>query len=886
MKWTARIATLLFLTLTLTTMASAQGVQYGSVAGVVTDASGDTLPGVSVTASSSNLQGTRTVVTDAAGRYRITPLPAGSYAIAFELSMFQTHRVQGVVVNLGTSTEVNARLQVAAVAESVTVTASSVVLDTTKSTIDTSIPSELADTLPTSRDFTELMEMAPRMESGLYAPLSGGQSNTSNLFLVDGVDTTDPRVQIWGTMINWDTIAETQLQTAAFTAEYGRAPGAVLNLVTKSGGNAFHGTLRVVESRESWSSDPGRDSETGRLKAGGAQTEETRPSITLGGPIVRDRLWFFGAYERRDQSAGFARYANLDDALAGTLSQERSAFEGHYGSVKLTWQAHQKHSIVAFYNEDPTVQSPAQAFINGPIFSPDTERDQEMGGENISLQWTGILSDSLFMEAKYQDHSNQVVVRPTSPTFNSIPYTYDLAWNYAFGGPSVDYRSFRDREGILISGTKFLNSESWGAHEMKGGVEVLDIAPNTSFVWNAAGRYWNWLGGPYVKFLYLDQEGFSKAQQDYNAIYLQDQWRKGNLTLNVGVRAESTAIHNNRGDEIVAFDFGEQLAPRLGFAYDLKGDSIHGSVSRYYHLATNYIGDAFNQTTDHVQRWDWNYTCDPASAAYYAHPDACWSMLYDVPVDAGGTTIEPALNPSHLDEITLGYARRIGSQLGFAADFVWRWQDDQIDWYDPTASGIAHITNVPTDEVSGVDKWSEYQALSLSLQKRLGPDGFQFLASYTYAMKNDAWGVTWRDIGQYTFSNPESLDPLRYGRTHSPHRVKFFGSYALPWRTIVGLSTFWYSGNLYTATRPGTYGAVFIEERGSSKVGNNWEADLYLEQPFSVGPFQLSIYGNAFNLFDNQQVTARNGSSTLETFRDPMAWQAPRRVEFGVKFEF
>jgi len=884
MKWKRALSVLGFGCL-FPLIAAAQGVQYGSIAGVVTDSESAPVAGVMITVSGGNLQGTRDTVSDEQGRFRLTILPAGQYSLTFQLSRFQTQNVTDLVVNIGRTTEIEVQMRPTEFEGTIEVSGERIVIDTTKSTIDTSVDWDLADTLPTNRSFVELMEIAPTVEPGFYAPLVGGQSNTADLFLVDGVDTTDPKVQIWGTVINWDTIAEAQLQTAAFSAEYGRAPGAVLNLVTKSGGNEFHGSVRWVEAREDWSASPGIDDETGNEKVGGGQVEESRPSVTFGGPILKDSLWFFLSYERRDQISSYSRYASIDDVLTGTLTEGKATFEGHYASAKLTWQATPNHRLVGFYNEDPTTQWPLQGGWYGAIYHEDTERSQDLGGDNFSLQWTGVLSPDFFMEANYQNHGNAVNVIPTSRTWNSVPYTYDLAWGYAFGGPSIDYRSVRDRDGVLVSGTYFKALQS-SSHEFKAGVEYLDIKPELSNVWNDAGQYWTWLGSPYIRFLYLDQSGFNTTQQDYWAVYVQDQWTIGNLTLNLGVRSESTTIHNNQGTEIVKFGFDEQIAPRLGFAYDLNGDSIHGSISRFYFLATNYIGDYFSETTDHVQQWNWNYACDPAAAEYYEHPDSCWTLAYDIPRWGGSTTVDPNLKPAHLDEFTLGYNKRISNQMALGVDFVWRWQDSQIDWYDPDFTGYNEITNVPKEEDVGSLKWSEYQALSLFLNKRFGMDGFQFLASYTYAFKNDAWGVTWRDIGQFTFSNPELVDPLRYGRTHSPQRFKFNGSYTMPWHTVVGLGAYWYSGNLYTATTAGVYGSVFIEQRGSSKVGSNWEADLYVEQPFTIGPVRAGVYANVFNMFNNQQVTERVSNSDLATFRDPIAWQDPRRFELGLKIEF
>ena len=418
----------------------------------------------------------------------------------------------------------------------------------TKSTIDTSVDWKLADTLPTHRELTSLMDIAPMVQPGTasgYTPFVGGQSNSANLYLVDGVDTTDPKVGIYGSVINWDTIAEAQFQTAGFAAEYGRATGGILNLVTKSGGNEFHFTARLVRSDKNWSADNGVESSTGAEKSGGVKADEWRPSVTFGGPIMKDRLWYYGSYERRDEKTGTTRYATLEDLLAGKLTAVPYTNSGHYASLKLTWQLNQSNNLVAFYNEDPTEQSPLQAGIYGPIYSADTERKQEMGGENYSLRWTGVLTPKLFLEANYQNHSQHLNTIPTSPTFNSVPYTYDLYWGYASGGPSIDYKSDRDRTGALFSGSYFLDTAS-GSHQLKAGVEYSRVKNTLWNIWNSAGQYWNYQGYPYIRFLYLDQSGGMPTTQDYYGVYAQDQWSIGDLTLNLGVRTESTTIYNNR----------------------------------------------------------------------------------------------------------------------------------------------------------------------------------------------------------------------------------------------------------------------------------------------------------------------------------------------------
>ena len=163
------------------------------------------------------------------------------------------------------------------------------------------------------------METAPGVKPGNNPGVAGG-AGSSNVYMIDGVDTTDPRTQTWGTALNYDAIAEVQIQTAAFQAEYGRATGGILNPCTKSGGNRFSGTLRYVKQDSGWAALRGIDKETGKQKTGAAGTDEARPILAVGGPVLKDKLWFFASYEKRDNSRGYSVYATEADKVAGTCN--------------------------------------------------------------------------------------------------------------------------------------------------------------------------------------------------------------------------------------------------------------------------------------------------------------------------------------------------------------------------------------------------------------------------------------------------------------------------------------------------------------------------------------------------------------------------------------
>jgi len=866
--------------------------QYGSLSGTVVDNQGQALPGVTVTLTGPAMQGSRTAVTDTAGKFRFVPVPPGaSYTVTFELAGFNTLENSGLNVSLGRDTAIDAEMSLSEFAETITVTADRVIVDTTKSTVDTTVDWDLMDTIPGARWYQDIMELAPGVRPG-NNPYVGGGSNSSNIYMIDGVDSTDPRTQTWGTALIYDTIAEVQLQTAAFQAEYGRATGGILNLVTKSGGNNFSFTGRWVKSDADWSAKNGIDDETGRKKSGGSRTDEDRPVLTLGGPIMKDALWFYLSYEERDNSRGYNYYDSEQEKIDGILKDGRTEYTGHYFSGKLTWQVNPSHNVVAFYNEDPIELRPLRRGWYGPSYAATIEQYQFQGGDNSSLQWTGVLSPSFFMEAKYQYHRQELNVSPDTNAWNVMPYVYDTSLAYYTGGPYYEYTSDRSRDGLVLTGNYYLDAGS-SSHQFKAGVEYLGLKPKTGNYYNELGYYRKNGVTPTYYTIYTEQSGATRKDQDYYALYIQDQWRFGNLTLNLGLRAEQHEIFNNVDDTIVDWGFSDSLAPRLGFAYDLNGDVIRGSIGRFYEMPANYISDYFQETPGQnlFARYNWNGSCAVDGRDVWSYDPACWTMAYQFPVSSSAD-LDPDLELAYVDEFTLGYEKRLSDMFAGGLTFVWREQDTMIDWYDPTWSGYYYITNVPEqarkDGYDVPNKVMEYQALSLELRKRFGPDGFQFLANYTYAFKDNGWTYDWRTVGAWIFTTPEGVDKNWYGRMNSKQFFKVAGSYTFPWKTVVGINAYWDEGNLYTVTRyEGGVSTVPQERRGSSKVGNNWESDFYVEQPVKIGPVEVALYLNIFNAFNNQQVTGRGAREDIpSSFRLPTAWQAPRQVQVGFKIEY
>jgi hypothetical protein len=882
------LAVLLVLGIALPAVAQ---VQYGSISGTIVDGQKLALPGVTITLSGPAMQGSRIAVSDSNGNFRFAPVPPGrNYTLKFELSGFAIVENTEIGVGIATDTPVAVEMSPSQIVETITVQADQEVIDTTKTTIDTTISYDFATALPNSRWYQTVMQMAPGVRAG-NNPLVNGAANDGNQYLVDGVDTTDPRVQTWGTALNFDSVQEVQLQTAGFTAEYGRATGGIVNVVTKSGGNEFSFSARLQANRESWSANNGFDDERNRKKTGGSRTRENVPSITVGGPIVKDFLWFFVTYEGRDNSRGYTRYKTEQDYIDGNAVSGRTSYKGHYLSGKVSFQPTTSHNIVAMYNEDPIELSPLGAGWGTPNTAESAETLQFQGGGNYSVQWSGVMTDSLLLDAKYQMHKQELNVEPDGQSWaDGVPKIYDQGTDYNYGAPADWYRSARDRSGLLLTGTYFLGTGTV-SHQLKAGTEYLALRPEAGTVHNPAGSYLLDNHVPLYKDLYLNETGLKESKQDYYAIFVQDQWRLGKLTLLLGIRAESTKIYNNKGKELVSFGFGKQIAPRLGFAYDLNGDNLHGSIGRFYALATNYISDYFAVTTDRFQRWDWNESCDAAATDPWKQPESCWTKRYDFLLGASAT-IDKDLEPGYQDELTLGYDKRLSDIYSGGVSFVWREQPTTIDFYDPEQSGSYYVTNVPEAAKAyvGDKKVSEYQAVSLTVRKRETSDRLQFMANYTYVIKSRAWSTAWRNVWPGYFLDQESLNTLWYGESESPHNFKLYAAYSLPWKTSIGMNFNWNSGNVYTPyyyAEDGTYGQVPLERRGSYRVGNNWEGDLMIEQPVTFGRFEAAIYSNIWNVFNNQQPIGRGGyRDSTSTFKKPTGWQNPRQVEVGIRLRY
>jgi len=272
----------------------------GEIAGTVTDNNNSPLPGAAVEARSTALQGTRSSVTDAAGRFRFAALPPGLYTVTASLSGFTKVERTNIRVTLGGVASVPVMMAVSGVKEEIVVTGEAPVIDMSRTTIGVTGSSEQISRLPLARNFVSIMSTAP----GTGTDNSGGitvygATGLENQYIIDGVNTTGIKIGDQGKLLNNEFVQEVEVKTGGYEAEYGRALGGIVNVVTKSGGNEFHGDIFGYYDNHSMDS---KDQHTADRAATNLNQfylpDRYDYGAGIGGFALKDRIWFYGAENR------------------------------------------------------------------------------------------------------------------------------------------------------------------------------------------------------------------------------------------------------------------------------------------------------------------------------------------------------------------------------------------------------------------------------------------------------------------------------------------------------------------------------------------------------------------------------------------------------------
>ena len=629
-----------FIVMSFPLAAYAQGTSAASISGLVTDASGAVLPGVTVEASSPVLiEKVRSAVTDERGEYRIVELRPGTYTVAFTLGGFASFKREALELPPSFNATVNAQLRLGTIEENVTVTGASPLVDTQTVTRQTVLPKALLDAVPSAKTLLSYYALTPALQSPTNAQdVGGSKGETSSRASLHGSKQGDTKMMLDGMSFNWfegegsgrtffvnavtaqEIVVDTP--TGSTSAEY-TSNGVVLNVIPREGGNRFSGTIFASGTNHNLQADNMSDA----LKNAGAITNSgTRRVYDLNavfaGPIVADKLWFMTAHRRWGRQE---RVANLfhdlvlndpfftpADGTNGRPFEPADASEDlRSDDVRLTWQINAKNKVNGFYEWQRNNRPNNFAYLNAGVSSMESGNPYCNHPQLFMSTWNNTASSKLLFEGGVllynswaSTYDNACAGIPTNRLYRDTTLLFPFNGN----GPSVfrtGQRPFKQR---------FSMTYLTGAHRFKAGFAADESLPYQSFVDRGATPYtYTFRGGVPISLTEYASPTNSNSEVKVRpdlGIFAQDQWTLHRVTLNLGLRYE---YHRTKADPVTTFagplvdshalpgldciPCWHDIDPRFGIVWDVFGDgktAIKGQLGRYVGLASWVMSKTFN----------------------------------------------------------------------------------------------------------------------------------------------------------------------------------------------------------------------------------------------------------------------------------------------------
>ncbi len=762
----------------------AQSLPTATLAGKVSAEDGAALPGITIRLESKSLQGVREISTSATGDFLAALLPTGEYTVTFQAKGMQTVS-RAVALPAASTVRLDQRMRPAAVAESVDIAADAATAAAlTAPAIEANYKKQLVDRLPIDRSLRSIVLLAPGVtDNGPHgnvgttndrkALMISGALSYSNLFLVNGVVVNENlRGQPYDLFIE-DAIEETTVSTGNISAEYGRFTGGVVNAITKSGGNDFHGSFRVTLHNDLWTAnnpfDSARDLDNRVDRVTGSYEE------TLGGPAWKNHIWLFAAGRQAKLSDSretrlVPRPGDIDPtSTAYVHSTDERRLEG-----KLTASPVPSLNLVASYIDvklDETNLTPGTGFLLETAGLVSRKAPYSL----LAVNSSAVLTSRLFLEAQYSrrrfssENPGAIDTDPIQGTviFDDTRGTF-AGFNAAQGvNPEPE---LYDNDSYSVKGVYFLPTSFAGIHEIHSGYERFaesarrNLHRSESDFWisRSAGIMRGTTIFPTFRPGQTRIEWYPILQPSLGSDlvtdsgFLEDRLQLGrHWSFNLGVRYDGNRDRDSRGTLVSS---SGEWSPRLAFRFDPKGDGrweVHGGYGRYVDKLHDNIANAASPAGTATLIWLYKgpcVNCDPfAPTSALVPTDQALRTLFDWFNGTGGTAstptvsgilpgvstkIAPGLKPQSAREYSAGAGVALGARGFLRADFLYRDYRDlysrQIDLStgqsQPAFGGVHDLALV----INSDKPQRRYSAVQTQFSWRLA-ESLQAAGSYTWS---------------------------------------------------------------------------------------------------------------------------------------------------------
>lgn len=922
-------------------------VESSHFAGTVTDASNAALPGVTVTATSPSLIGQQVIVSEPNGTYRFPSLPAGTYTLTFELSGFQTLKRTNIVLTLNQTLAVDAQLQVQSVQESVTVSAASPVVDTQTTSVGSTLDTEKLIGVPTATDLWSALARSPGVRMQGYDVGGSHKSEQSGYeafgirsqsrIVTEGVDTTEGS---GGAGFYQDYYAQNEIAVSAAGQDVTmNTPGAAVISTIKSGGNQFKSLLHASYEPKSLIASNIDRATTARGFTGVPNNKFWELHPDLGGPIIQDRLWFFGAYN----------HFTIDEDISG-VPHNRATYQGYYNNytTKETYKPSVKDTIIGYYQLGK-LRTPNRNL--SALTSPDSTVTQDSSTHMYNGKWQRVWSNRLFSELNVGDFGYHFPEGPLVD-YHTNPPRVDQATGaltgaaWAAAGANGPFVIERNKPQLFGTVTYFLPTNV-GSHDIKTGFEWLDDAQLSENTGESGDVY------------YLDLNGKPNQVQLFNfgptstlgsawtgadnrnrreALFVQDRWSVNTrFTITAGIRYDRQRPYYEAStnapvlsDVFPTVTYPGQtvlvrnnVAPRLGVSWDPQGDgrsAVKAFYGRYY---SNLAQDFGNVNPGGANSRTYKFNDLNGDGLYHGIQE-----LGALVAASGGatTTIDPNIRVPHTDEVDVSFSRQFWGESSARIAYVRKMYRDlyanqnilrqgqfsvpftaavTITNFDTGVQGVQNfnLMDIPVslrgqvqNQIGNVPDGSfNYDTIELAFTKRFSrgqfvDSSFDYLhrdelrqnSASTNPFQTDPLGITY-------FQNVNPSVPNR--QTSSNWQLHLSGRYVLPFEIGVGaniqVQSGWPYSRLVTVSLPNAGTQTFFAENISDNRSDTvplvgFRVDRSF--PFSGG-HRAQVMVDLFNLLNSNAITnfaLGNGA----TYDKIIATLQPRTVEFGLRLEF
>lgn len=903
----------------------------GNMKGRVVDPAGDIVPDSVVTIAGRALMVPElSTTTNEQGEFRFAGLDPGEYEVRADLAGFGSVVQQNVRVSVGATTELTLVLQ-PRLAEVLVVTAEPPTVDTEANRVAVNFTTDTLENIPNDRSVGAVFNFTP----AVTGDSARGSTVRANAHQYDGVDITDPTVGTPFVSFNYDTLEEIQVETGGHPAEYGQVTGALINVVTKSGGNELSGEANFYFQNSDLNSKNGEDiTERFPELQSGELLERIDTQAQLGGPIAQNRAWFFGAY----------RYLGADRTVVGFNDEKGDPVPTNekqkFALGKVSLQLNPDHRIIAGLHWDSLELDNREADALTP---PESTRTQTGSNWVPNVEWTGIFAENTFAQTRFTLVDNAFDLLPK----NDEPGCLNVDTGVLGCSAGIEDLNQRTRKQFMASLSHY--REMGGTHDLKFGFafedsdDFRDFTANRGlFHYTVYDRAGNEV--PYYSVVYQDPPTTEAITR--TSFYAQDSWSiHDRLTLNLGVRVDSSEgwfpeqqlpngeTQPETRDVISQTD----VSPRIGAAFavgDYGRGVIRASYSRYVDaLITQYFssvnGNAISGQVRAACAGPLGFLCRPG--------DGELSSLTLQEFGSLNTIMDDDLELPKTDEINVGFEWAIVPSISFSVNYVYKKALDLIEdvetrdfipltAHDPGDTELDEHGNVV--DVAGpqtftlfdpdLDSPSEYfitnpelakrdyRGLELVLTRRL-VDSWQLLGSFVVSESEGLVGTSFGETTSISglFDDPNSLINAEGKLTlNRKYQFKLLGTYQAPYGISVSGYYRFLAGRPYNRTAlfteydsnadgsndtPFDGGPILIdaETRGLRELDDIHLVDLRVDKEFPFPSWRLGFILDAFNLFNVDTVTSKRTRTSADgNWGEPLSFIGPRELRVAVRVVF